>query len=244
MKTINFYSKSTVMILSVLTLFTLSSCEKKIRKSGSGVITTVTRNVSNFNELEVDGRFDVYVHIDDNPRVEITTDDNMMSEVQTFVQDGELQIEMSDDYYRFKFTKMEVHVYNNTYTSLDFDGDIKATVLDTIFSPQLKLDHEGSGSTSLKFSGNTLDMEINGSGNIQVSGSTQTMKTEIKGSGKIDALDIPAENVTAVINGSGKVYVHAINQLNATVNGSGSIRYIGTPVVNSNVNGSGSISQY
>ncbi len=244
MKATIFPMKTIMMVFSIVFLATLTSCEKRIRKTGSGQITSVTRNVSDFTELEVDGRFDVFVHIDDNPRVEITTDDNMLGEVQTFVQDGELQIEMSDDYYRFKFTKMEVHVYSNNYTSLDFDGDITATVVDTIFSPQLELDHEGSGNTSLKFSGNNLKMEINGSGNIQASGSAQTMKAEIKGSGKIDALDLPSENVTTLINGSGKIYVHAINQLNATVNGSGSVRYIGTPVVNSSVNGSGSISQY
>ncbi len=244
MKTTKFYSILSLFLICVLALTSLSSCEKRIRKNGSGILTTTTRNVSDFTELEVDGKFDVYVHIDDNPRVEITTDDNIISEVQTFVQDGELQIEMSDDYYRFKFTKMEIHVYNSTYTSLEFDGSIKAYVVDTIFTPTLKLEHEGSGNSEVKFVGNSISMKVNGSGNIQSSGSALSSKVEINGSGKIDALDLPADNVIAEIDGSGKIYVNAIEQLSAKINGSGSIKYIGNPSVNSSVNGSGNVSQY
>lgn len=238
------YSSLTLLFLSIITITSLTSCEKRIRKTGSGVLTTTTRNVSAFTELEVDGRFDVYVHIDDNPRVEITTDDNMLSEVQTFVNEGELQIEMSDDYYRFKFTKMEVHIYNPTYSSLDFDGNITAYVVDTIFTPSLKLEHEGSGNSEVKFSGDNISMKVNGSANIQASGSALSSKVEINGAGKIDALDLPANNVIAEIDGSGKIYVNAIEQLSAKINGSGSIKYIGSPTVNSSVNGSGSVSQY
>jgi len=233
-----------LVVLSAMVVTLLTSCEKRIRKVGSGVLTTTTRNVSDFTELEVDGKFDVYVHIDDNPRVEITTDDNMLSEVQTFVSEGELQIEMSDDYYRFKFTKMEVHIYNNTYSSLDFDGNITAYVVDTIFTPSLKLEHEGSGNSEVKFSGDNISMKVNGTGNIQASGSSLSSKVEINGSGKIDALDLPASNVIAEIDGSGKIYVNAIEQLTAKINGSGSIKYIGSPTVNSSINGSGSIAPY
>ncbi len=244
MKTSKNLNLTFFLFIAILTSLSLTSCEKRIRKTGSGAITTVTRQMPEFHELEVDGRFDVFLHIDNNPRVEITTDDNIQNEVRCFVSQGELTIEMSDDYYRYKFTKMEVHVYTANYSNLDFDGNIKTIAMDTITSPSLNLKHDGSGSSEIKYHGNSFTAKINGAGYVLVNGQANQGKFEINGSGKMDALGLPCQTADARIDGSGKIYVNISQLLNATINGSGAIRYLGSPGVNSSINGSGSISHY
>jgi len=208
------------------------------------VITTVTRAVEDFHEVDADGSYDLILHVDADTRVVITTDDNMLSEVQTFVQDGKLFIEMSDDYFNYKYTKLEVHVYAPAYSNVDLDGSVNTTVQDTIFSPSLTWNHEGSGNNSVKFSGNTISIKMSGSGDVQATGTAGTSAVTINGSGKIDALDLVTQNCDARIEGSGDVYVNCQQHLDARIDGSGDIRYIGSPTISTHISGSGSVSTY
>ncbi|MBX7051391.1 MAG: DUF2807 domain-containing protein [Flavobacteriales bacterium] len=243
MKTTNRILNTTLVFAAFLTI-TLTSCDKKIRKNGSGVITTTTRQLGEFSDLDVDGSYDLFIHESDEQKVTITTDDNIVGEVHTFVQDGKLNISMSDDYYNFKYTKMEVHVYNDAYNRLDLNGSVNVTAPDSIHGSTLICSHNGSGNCNLKFSGDELQLDINGSANIQAAGVAPVLHAEINGSGKIDALDLQSVDAVAKIHGSGDIYVNCSATLDAWITGSGDIRYIGGPSVTSHIDGSGSIAPY
>lgn len=230
-------------MLSFTTIL-ITSCDKRIRKNGSGVVTTTQRNLNAFQSIEADGSYQLFVHVAEEPSVTITTDDNIMQEVQTFVQDGTLRIEMDDDYINYHYTRMELHVYLTDCEAIDLNGDVNATFLDTIFTDHLNYQHNGSGTGIVRFSGSDLRCVVNGSGRVEAIGGAGTARFEINGSGKMDGLDLVASNVTARINGSGDIYVNAIETLNAEIDGSGSIRYIGNPAVDSQINGSGTVAPY
>jgi hypothetical protein len=228
----------------VALMLSLSSCEKRIRKSGSGHVVTVQHSIADFHELDMDGKYDVFLHTSNEPKLVITTDDNIVSDVAYINYNGKLRIFMSDDYYRYQFNRMEIHLYASNYTHVNLEGDIRCTVHDTIFSPYLSLEQKGSGSSTVRYSGNELKLRINGSGDIQAFGAAHHLNASIDGSGKISTLSTTAANAKASINGSGRINVFASETLEARVNGSGKIRYSGSPIINSSVNGSGSISSY
>lgn len=239
-------SQPAIFVYGALALMLiLSSCDKHIRKKGSGVISTTTRSLSeSFTEMDVDGSYELYIHVDDEPKVTITTDDNIIQEVQTFVQDGKLFIEMNDDYSNYRYTAMEIHVYGTHFENIDLNGAINAHVQDTIQSPTLVFHQNGSGNTSMKFSGDELELRMTGNSTLQVDGMANAFDCTIDGAGKIDALDLHAANVNAKIKGSGDVYVFCDDFLIASIDGSGKIRYLGNPSVTSSITGSGSISPY
>ncbi|HEY8404227.1 MAG TPA: head GIN domain-containing protein [Flavobacteriales bacterium] len=236
------------LFLSVIALMglllSLTSCEKRIRKTGSGHVITVQHAVDDFHELEVDGKFDVFLHTADEPKMVITTDDNVVSDVAYINYNGKLRIFMSDDYYRYKFTRMEIHLYTSNYTRVELEGDIRCSVQDTITSSFFALEQKGTGSSTVRYNGEELKLRINGSGDIQAYGETDRLDASNQGSGKISTLNTEANHVKADINGSGRINVKAIQTLQAKVNGSGKIRYTGSPVVNSSVHGSGSVTPY
>ena len=66
-------------------------------------------------------------------------------------------------------------------------------------------------------------------------------EVKIAGSGKMYLADLIANDVTCIISGSGNMYVHAQNSLNATITGSGNIIYSGNPTVDVKTSGSGSV---
>lgn len=235
---------NTTLVLGVLLTLTLISCDKRIRKEGSGVITTTTRSIPVFSDVDVDGSYELFIHESDEQKVTITTDDNIVGEVNTFVQDGKLRIAMSDDYHQYKYTRMEIHVYNNAYQRFDLNGSVNISAPDTLHAESMICSHNGSGNCNLKFFGHELQLDINGSANMQAGGQADIVRSTINGSGKIETLDVLAHDAVVKVHGSGDIYVNSSETLDAWITGSGKIRYIGGPTVTSHIDGSGSIAPY
>lgn len=233
-----------LLVAMAFNMIFLTSCDKRIRKNGSGVVTSNTRNISEFDEVDVEGSYELFIHNDDEHKVVVETDDNIQEEVQTFVQNGILHVEMSDDYMNYHYTRMEVHIYGNQFSLLDLHGSVNATSVDTIQATNFELRHNGSGHSNVTLASQDVRLSINGSGRIEANGQADNCTLVINGSGKIDALDLPVLNARGEIHGSGDLFLNASETLDAVIDGSGDIRYLGSPTVNSQISGSGSISPY
>ena len=64
----------------------------------------------------------------------------------------------------------------------------------------------------------------------------------VHGGGAVDARAIPADVVTAAVNGGGDIKVRARRVLTAAVNGGGSVHYWGNPSVTTAIRGGGRVS--
>ncbi|MFM9986030.1 MAG: GIN domain-containing protein [Flavobacteriales bacterium] len=243
MKTFMFKKTYTLMAAVVAVLF-FTSCDKKLHKEGNGVIISTERSVGSFTSLDADGKFVIRTHYSTNPHLVITTDDNLISEVQTFVQDGKLHLQMNDDYLTYDFTKLEVDVYTSTWTQMDLDGQVEIDVLDTIEGSVLVVNHYGRGNADILFHGDQLSLRVNGSADIVSSGTSASVSYYINGEGKISALNQLSTVADAHINGTGKIYVNCTDQLDATIDGNGDIYYTGSPSVTTEIHGTGSVQQY
>ncbi|MBL7943374.1 MAG: DUF2807 domain-containing protein [Flavobacteriales bacterium] len=222
----------------------MTSCVKDLRKKGSGVVITVDRNLDAFTDIDANGSFEIYTHAASDYSITITTDDNMIEDVQTFVQDGKLIIEMDDDVWNYKYTEMELHIYTPSVARVDLNGSVEFEMTDTTYVDDFQLFHNGSGRAEVLFEGNNLHMEVNGSADMSVAGHSDFAKYIIHGSGKINALSLEALTVEARIFGSGDIYTHCVNDLDAEIDGSGNIYYTGSPSVDSSINGSGNVKPY
>jgi hypothetical protein len=242
MKTL--FSSSTLLVLCAGTMLFLSSCDKRIRKEGSGVLQNSDRSLDNFSAIEANGAYDIIYHVDEESHVEILTDNNITGDVQTFVVDGRLIIEMNDDYFNYHFTKMELNVYGPTCNDVDLNGSVEFNMADTVYTDEMDVYHNGSGYAGIKFSGESLKMEVNGSADMNAVGNATYAAYIIHGSGKIDALDLEAYDVNAEISGSGDIYTNCTHYLHATISGSGHIKYIGNPTVETEISGSGNVGPY
>jgi len=237
--------KSILFITFSLALaISFSSCDKRIRKKGSGVVVTNTRSVSDFSKLNAEGSYNLHTYNSDQSYIEITTDDNIMSEVQTFVQDGELTIEMNDDYLTYKPTQMTIKVYGNMLGNISLNGDAELTMNDTCTLNNFSFSLNGSGRGALLVASSNSSLKVNGSGNVSCAGVSTHTEIEVNGSGKAEALGLTSLSVDATVKGIGKIYTYCLNNLNARIEGSGDIYYSGSPLVSTNISGSGSVTHY
>ena len=88
------------------------------------------------------------------------------------------------------------------------------------------------------------DVAVNGGGAIGAAsgfGAQQQLSAAISGGGSIDVRSVPADSVSAAVNGGGEIRVQPRTRLSGAVNGGGVIRYWGNPQVASIVNGGGRI---
>jgi hypothetical protein len=89
---------------------------------------------------------------------------------------------------------------------------------------------------------NSLTVSLSGSGNLLGSGTATSLEITVSGYGNARFTDLAADNVHAVMSGSGAIFVTATKSLDASVPGSGTITYAGNPQhVTKSITGSGAI---
>lgn len=88
------------------------------------------------------------------------------------------------------------------------------------------------------------DVAIAGGGSIVASpgfGPQNRLSAAIRGGGIINVRSIPATDVSAAVDGGGRILVQAHSTLSAAVHGGGDIRYAGNPQVSMAVSGGGDV---
>jgi hypothetical protein len=187
---------------------------------GNGVPVTETREVGEFEEIDVGGIFDVVVHVGAPTRVEVKGDQNIVPLVVTKISGGRLEI--------------------GTTKSIAPNVDL---VID-IGTPALReLDLSGAGSAAVSgLDGGEFELDLSGAGKVVLAGRVEQLDAEVSGAGDLDAAALDAGIVRIDLSGAGDADVTARELLDAEVSGAGSIRYGGQPKdVKKDVSGVGSI---
>lgn len=224
-------------------LFTLvvttTSCTKEwFGVEGVGPVHSETRQLTNFNgvDLQLSGR--VNIIRDSVFSVTVTTYDNYQSLVQVYVSGGKLTID-SKKTLRDDNIVVDVHLPYLEYLSIGGSGDIYT--VSSFPSSYVKANVSGSG--KIDFAGNVTNMEavISGSGAIYLNGTAVNTKYTISGSGDIHGYAMMCKTSQSKISGSGNIELNVSDNLDATISGSGNINYLGSPAVSVHISGSGNV---
>lgn len=83
---------------------------------------------------------------------------------------------------------------------------------------------------------------VTGAGDFEFSGPQQdVLDIYISGAGNVDAFDMPVNDCSIRITGTGNCQVHVIDHLDVIISGVGNIWYRGNPIVDTDVSGVGNI---
>ena len=189
---------------------------------GSGVAATQTRSLGTFSSIDLAGSNNVTVSVGAKQAVVVRGDDNLLRYVTTRVQAGGLVIG----------------------NAASFDTETPMSV--TISVPSLQaLTLSGSGTIAARnVHSAQLTVTLSGSGVLHAGGTVIGLDVSLDGSGDAQLGELSAQNVHAVVYGSGRIVVHATDTLDASVPGTGVIVYGGNPSrVTTSVTGSGAISR-
>jgi hypothetical protein len=229
-----------LVLLLVVTIFAVSACDA-VNVTGSGDMITETRQVNNFDNIDLSGQGKVIVTQSGSESLSIETDDNVMEHLKIEVEGGTLKIGFDEGLRIIDPTQLTFYVGVDNLTGLNLSGsgDIQAETLET---SRLELKVSGSGNVSVAdLQASEVAAEISGSGEIHLDGDVPDQDVDISGSGKYLAGDLCSASVSVSVSGSGNATVCATEKLSADVSGSGSIDYYGRPVVDISESGSGDV---
>lgn len=210
-------------LVTLVVVLCLSACHKNEETiKGNGVKQTVARSVQTFQNIVVNGNYDVVLIGQMPQQVQLTADSNLLAYVTTTVKDNTLYID----------TAKNIAISTQQPPMLQ------------IFLPDLqKLTINGSGQVNAnKIAVDNLTIELKGAGGFNLSGNANKFKAVIDGAGEVNAQDLISKQADVQVNGAGRASVNALNNLSIKVSGSGSVEYFGTPGnVSQSISGSGRV---
>ena len=212
------------------------------RVTGSGTVTTQTRNVSGFHGIELLTSGTVMVTQGDTEGLVIEGEDNIVPLVETTVTDkGALRIAFKEheELHLTKPLVFRVSVKTLDAVEIAGSGDLRA--------PALKADHfavkvRGSGDVDVDhLETGAVAVAIDGSGDVKLAGKAASQTVAVNGSGDYEAASLSTSTAAVNVAGSGDCELAVSDTLAATVSGSGDVSYHGKPAVTKHISGSGSV---
>lgn len=212
---------------------------------GNGNMTTITRSVGDYDQVNVAGFFDVKLVAGTEGTLTIEGESNLLEYLITEVKNGALKIRIQKGKTIQTSNRMGIKITvpfkDIDEVSLSGSGDVWNE--DLIKATHFNTSVAGSGDVKLEVEAHAINARVSGSGDLTLVGSSRDLEASLAGSGDIHARNMKADNATARVTGSGDISVYAIKSFKARVTGSGDIDCYGNPdKQDTKVAGSGDIS--
>jgi hypothetical protein len=212
------------LILIAASCLATSGCDSGERSSGP--VTSETREVDDFDSIEMEGAARLEITVGSPESVAIEAHEEVIQRVRTEVHGDTLRITSKP---------------RDWFIS---SGRPRVTVRVTV--PELdSLKLEGGNDVRLAgLAGGETKIRAEGAAHIKAEGQVDELTVHMAGAGHADLSRLAAEKAKVTVDGVGSVYVYAKESLDATMNGVGAILYVGSPrEVNTRMNGLGTIGQ-
>ncbi len=232
MKTLKIVSAFVVMFVCMsCTVNDISLYKEAI--DGNGNLIKQERNVSDFDKLEMSGAFDVIVKQGDKERLVIEADENIMSYIETKVENGTLSVDMKNEFHYNHSKTPKIYLFVKSLISVESSGENKIYSSGTITANDFKIDVSGVGKIDMTIETGNLHVESSGVSDIELKGKAESVKIEISGAGDVKALEFVVNNCNIEISGTGNASVNVSDKLDVSISGIGKVSYKGSPTVNS-----------
>jgi hypothetical protein len=211
---------------------------------GSGVVISQTREVVDFNSVEINFPVELTIQQGSAPSVKVEAEDNLLPQLATRVSGNTLYIENSQpDWTRRVNPTRPVRITMTVKTLQRVDFPSAGTLLvDKMETDHLDVSISGAGTITLSgLTAQALTIHLSGAGNITASGSVNSLDMDISGFGSFQGSDLASQSADIVISGAGSATTWAKSSLNANISGTGSVKYYGAPSVTRNISGLGSV---
>lgn len=209
---------------------------------GNGDVQKQERSVSNFQSVEANGSFNVYLTQGSDYHLELEGESNLLPYITTRVEGSKLYIrtEHAIDLTTNQDLNIYVTMPKVVSVTLNGAGNIESKTTLTSTDP-MAFSLNGSGNVKAAVDAPSVEASIAGAGAYYMSGQTRSVKVDIAGSGDFHGDQLKSEQGKVSIMGSGNAYIFSSVSLDVTIGGSGDVYYYGDPAVSSHVYGSGSL---
>lgn len=211
---------------------------------GSGDLVAETREVSEFENIQLNGLGRLLVTQGETETLEIQAEDNIIDELISDVQAGTLVL----GYQKQNWLNSVIPTKGITYTLTVKDLD-EVTIngageidIQNFQTETLALTINGAGKISINdLTAINLIVQISGTATMELGGEIVDQSVVIDGAGNYQAGDLKTNKTTIEFTGLGNAIVWATETLDITISGGGKLNYYGSPSVTQEISGAGTI---
>ncbi len=234
-----------IYLLTFLAFAGLVSCRfMGKRVHGNGVIKTIERPVSSFQEVEANGDIKLLVSQGDLKSVRIEGDENILSYIEVIQEGEKITIQPKNGFNLMPSNDLNVYVSSPKYRSIEVSGSSDIIGQNKITNTEeLSLGASGAGDIKMEVDAPKVSAGNSGSGSVSLKGQAKDLNIELSGAGHAYCYDLLTENTTVEISGAGSAQVYASVNLKAEVSGAGTINYKGNASVSQSISGAGSVNK-
>lgn len=229
---------SSAILLMVLLMTMMFSCKKSPLTNGDTI--TETRELSSFSNLYLNDNIDVTLVNSDIFKIEITTGENLMTNIISDVIDDALYIRNENicNWLRSYDYPLEARIY--------YSGDIKEIIYESVGGLRTEgyLENDstrfmlyvenGAGDIDLKLNCDSIFINIHeGTNDIKLEGSSNYTYIYQQGFGPVNAANLPSSKMFVNSHTDNNIFIHCTDNLDAKIYNSGNIYYKGQPEINS-----------
>jgi hypothetical protein len=196
--------------LAIITCLLCTNCVVEKGIQGSGNVITEIRKAEPFNQIKIDGIFNIYLSQGEEESIKVEADDNLLEYIKTDIKDHGLFIDFTSSKGIQKSAKLNIYITLTNINLLELEGIGSVSCLTDLNLNKLKLINSGIGSINLK-------------------GKASEVYMKNSGIGKIKATEFEVAYLKVKASGVGSVKVNATKEISVNLSGVGNVYYTGEP---------------
>jgi hypothetical protein len=185
---------------------------------GNGHIKTEDRPISAFTEIDAGGAFEIEWQ-SGSPALRITTDENLLSYVESDVSGDTLRLRTHDQIWPTHGIK--VVISSPTRAAARIRGAVKLT--------------------AKQLTGSKFALEASGASRVSFDGNIDELLADMTGASELDASGLQTKIAEISTTGAGDAEVAVAETLKVSITGAGKVSYSGNPTIEKHITGAGSV---
>jgi hypothetical protein len=228
-----------ITLITLLILF-LASCNYLKPVQGNGRITKTDKELSSeFNTVEIDGAFDLFLSQGSVPQLSIETDENLVQYIDAKVKNHKLIIKNKRNI--GPSNDINIYLTINTIKQMNLAGAVVVKSTGKINFDSFGMKLFGASNVTMDMNCVDLKLECNGSTTLRLSGAASDATIGVDGACDIANDQLIVDNMKLDVEGGAKVKVNVLTKLDVKVNGAAEVNYLGSPEVHKEIKGAGSV---
>jgi hypothetical protein len=209
------------ILLSVIVIFAVFVCRAQDNQDDKNIIR-LTRDLPEFNSIDVGGAFTVYLKQGEPQIVEVETKGEFMDKVETKVNDGILEIS-SEGIKNVKVLNIYITMKDLTFLETSGAATVKGQ---TPFSAEnLTLESSGASQVNFDLTADELQIEMSGASDMTLSGKVRHNNAELSGASHLQASDLETQVAFVSVSGASTADVNVLDEVTTEISGAGNVNY-------------------
>lgn len=223
--------KTYISILFLVALFSLESCKNCGR--GPKERSTKYFTETGFTEVQAGGSFNVKIRQGDSYEIQITTEDRIMSHVDTKTRGDKLILELDGRRFRNCDANIDVIVTMPTISGISASGGSYFYTDGEINGSTLNVDASGGSQVDMAVRYATVKVNASGGSKVDLGGGCDHLDIDMSGGTNLELYDLYTGNASVSGSGGSRAEIQVSNELDVNLSGGSKVLYKGTGVLSS-----------